>query len=116
MHTWRVKRLEHDLGHLLAIGLGVQWGLGQKNRVLFWGNTELIVEGVMPDLLHVIPVGNDAVLNGVLQGEDTTLRLGLVANIWVLLAHTDHDTLMTGTADNGGEDGAGCIVTGETSL
>merc|ERR1712110_735955 len=29
----------------------------------------------MPDLLHVIPVGHDAVLNGVLQGEDTPLGL-----------------------------------------
>jgi len=25
----------------------------------------------VPDLLHVVPVGDDTVLNGVFQGEDT---------------------------------------------
>jgi hypothetical protein len=33
------------------------------------------------------------VLNGVLQGEDTSLGLGLIANIGILLTHTNHDTL-----------------------
>jgi hypothetical protein len=61
--------------------------------VLLRGNTELIVEGVMPDLLHIIPVGDDSVLNGVLQGEDTSLGLSLISNIGILLSHTDHDTL-----------------------
>jgi len=39
-----------------------------------------------------------------------------VPDVRVLLAHADHDTLVTGTANNGGEDGAGGIVTGETGL
>merc|ERR1712013_374311 len=30
------------------------------------------LEGVVPDLLHIIPVGDDSVLNGVLEGEDTS--------------------------------------------
>jgi hypothetical protein len=47
----------------------------------------------MPDLLHVIPVGDDAVLNGVLEGQNTSLGLGLVSDVRVLLAHTHHDTL-----------------------
>jgi hypothetical protein len=73
-----VERLEHDLGHLLTVGLRVQGSLSEQDGVLFRCNTELIVEGVMPDLLHVVPVGDDTVLNGVLQSEDTTLRLGLI--------------------------------------
>ena len=32
----------------------------------------------MPDLLHVIPIRDDTVFNGVLQGQDTTLGLGFV--------------------------------------
>ena len=67
-------------------------------------------------LLHIIPVGDDTVLNGVLEGKDTSLRLGFVSDVAVLLAHTDHHTLVAGTADNGGEDGAGSIITGETGL
>jgi hypothetical protein len=33
------------------------------------------------------------VLNGVLQGKDTTLGLSLVADVRVLLAHADHNAL-----------------------
>ena len=40
-------------------------------RGLVGRDSQLVVEGVMPDLLHVVPVGDDSVLNGVLQGEDT---------------------------------------------
>ena len=50
IHGWGVEGLEHDLGHLLTIGLGVKGSLGQQHRVLFRGHTQLVVEGVMPDL------------------------------------------------------------------
>merc|ERR1712203_1164168 len=56
------------------------------------------------------PVGDDSVLNGVLQGEDTPLGLGLVTDIGILLSHTDHDSLVAGTADNGGEDSSGSVI------
>ena len=46
--------------------------------MLLWRDTQLIVERMVPDLLHVVPVGDDTVLDGVLEGQDTTLRLGLV--------------------------------------
>merc|ERR1712188_121863 len=116
VHGGRVEGLKHDLSHLLAVGLRVERGLGQKDRVLLRGNTQLVVEGVMPDLLHVVPVGHDTVLNRVLQGEDTTLRLGLISNVAVLLAHTDHDTSVARASDNGREHGAGSVVSGESGL
>jgi hypothetical protein len=47
----------------------------------------------MPDLLHIIPVGNNTVLNGISQSENTTLGLSLITNVGVLLTHTDHDTI-----------------------
>mmetsp|Transcript_32752 Transcript_32752/g.82596 ORF Transcript_32752/g.82596 Transcript_32752/m.82596 type:complete len:425 (-) Transcript_32752:238-1512(-) len=81
VHGRGVEGLEHDLGHLLAVGLGVEGRLSEENGVLLGGNTQLVVEGVVPDLLHVIPVGDDAVLNGVLERKDTTLGLGLVADV-----------------------------------
>ena len=40
-----------------------------------------VVEGVMPDLLHIVPVGDDSVLNGVLEGQDTSLGLSLITNV-----------------------------------
>ena len=50
VHGWSVEGLEHDLCHLLPVGLGVEGSLSQQNRVLLWGNTKFVVEGVMPDL------------------------------------------------------------------
>ena len=85
VHGRGVEGLEHDLGHLLPVGLGVEGSLGQENGVLLGGNTELVVEGVVPDLLHVVPVGDDTVLDRVLQGEDASLGLSLVSDIGVLL-------------------------------
>lgn len=34
----------------------------------------------------------------------------------VLLAHADHDALVTGTSDDRGEDSAGSVVTGKAGL
>ena len=104
------------LCHLFSVGLGVEWGLCEKDWVLLWGDTQLIVEGVMPDLLHVVPVGDDAVLDWVLEGEDTSLALGLISYVAVFLAHADHDALMAGTPDDGGEYSSWGIVSSEASL
>jgi hypothetical protein len=87
-----VEGLEDDLGHLLTVGLGVDGSLGEQDGVLLGGDTQLVVEGVVPNLLHVVPVGNNTVLDGVSQSEDTTLGLSLITNVRVLLTHTDHDT------------------------
>lgn len=87
-----VEGLEDNLGHLLTVGLGVDGSLGEQDGVLLGSDTQLVVEGVVPDLLHVVPVGDDTVLNGVAESKDTTLGLSLVTDVGVLLTHTDHDT------------------------
>ena len=73
-----VEGLEHDLGHLLPVGLRVERSLGEEDGVLLGSDSKLVVEGVVPDLLHVVPVGDDSVLDGVLEGEDTSLGLSLI--------------------------------------
>lgn len=90
-----VEGLEDNLCHLLTVALGVDRSLGKEDGVLLGCNTELVIEGVMPDLLHVVPVGDDTVLDGVTEREDTTLGLGLVTNVRVLLTHTNHDTMQS---------------------
>merc|ERR1712186_16809 len=70
IHGWHVEGLEHDLGHLFTVSFWVEGSFSQEYGLLFWCNTELIVEGVMPDFLHIIPVGDDTVFNGVFQGKD----------------------------------------------
>merc|ERR1739844_31765 len=68
IHGGHVEGLEHDLGHLFTVSFWVEGSFRQEYGLLFWCNTELIVEGVMPDFLHIIPVGDDTVFNGVFQG------------------------------------------------
>eukprot|EP00850_Spirogloea_muscicola_P003646 SM000015S01146 [mRNA] locus=s15:20962:27044:+ [translate_table: standard] len=89
--------------------------LREEHSVLLRRDAELIVEGVVPDLLHVVPVVR-TVLDGILEREDAALRLSLVADVRILLAHANHDALVAGPADNAGEDGPRGIVAGETGL
>jgi hypothetical protein len=42
--------------------------------------------------------------------------LSLITYVGVFLAHANHDTLVTGTANNGGEDSTGCIISGESGF
>merc|ERR550525_705303 len=116
IHGGHVEGLEHDLGHLFTVGLGVKGSFSQEDRLFLRGDTEFIVEGVMPDLFHVIPVGNDTVFNWVFEGEDTSLGLGFISNIGVFLTHTNHHTLMARTANNGWEDSPGGVITSKTSF
>lgn len=49
--------------------------------MFFWCDTKFVVEGVVPDLFHIIPVGDHTVLDGVSEGQDTTLGLGLITDV-----------------------------------
>merc|ERR1739847_131162 len=116
IHSRHVEGLEHDLGHLFTVGLGVEGSLSQEDGLFLRGNTEFIVEGVMPGLLHVIPVGDDTMFNRVFEGEDTSLGLGFISNIGVFLTHTNHHTLVARSANDGWEDSPGGVITSETSF
>jgi hypothetical protein len=50
-----LEGLEHDRGHLFSVLLWVTGSLSKENTDSLSGvNTELVVEGVVPDLLHVL--------------------------------------------------------------
>merc|ERR1711988_997656 len=114
-----VERLEHDLGHALAVVLGVHWRLCEEDTLaVFVGlvlvtddHAELVVEGVAPHLLHVVPVLHDTVLQRILQKENTALLLRLFANVVVLVC-ADESSLLLGVADDGGESHLRCVLTG----
>ena len=48
--------------------------------------------------------------------EFTSLGLGLVTDVGVLVSHADHDGDVAGAADEGGEDGSGGVIAGESGL
>merc|ERR1712226_1649875 len=67
IHGGHVEGLKHDLSHLFTVSLGVEGSLSQEDGLFLRCDTEFIVEGVMPDLLHIIPVGDDTVFNWVFE-------------------------------------------------
>ena len=104
------------LGHLFPVRLGIERRFGEQNGMLLGRDAEFVVEGVMPDLLHVVPVGDDSVLDGILEREDTALALRLVADVRVLLSHADHDALVTRSSDDRWKDGTWRVIAGETGF
>jgi hypothetical protein len=67
--------------HFFSVRFGVQGGFCEQDWVFLWGYAQLVVEGVVLDFFHAIPVGDYTVLDWVLQGEDTTFGSGLIAEI-----------------------------------
>ena len=57
IHGRYIDSLKHNLCHALTVSLWVLGCFGKKNGMSFRSNMEFIVKGMMPDLLHVIPVG-----------------------------------------------------------
>jgi hypothetical protein len=76
---------------------------GQEAWVLGGGDSEFVVEAVMPDLGHVLPVVDDTVLNGVGELEDTLLGLGLFADIGFFAIEANHDVVVFWSTHDGGE-------------
>merc|ERR1712002_1291386 len=101
VHGRHVERLKHDLSHLLPVGLGIKRSLSKKDRLFLWSHTELVIEGVMPDLLHVVPVSDDSMFHRIFQCEDSSFGLGFSSNISILLSHTHHHSNMSGTTHDG---------------
>ena len=59
------------------------------------GYLELVVEGIVPNLLHIVPICYITMFDRILECQDASLGLSLVADIRIFLAHSDHDTITT---------------------
>merc|ERR1719346_970028 len=89
---------------------------GKENARLLWGNTKFVVEGVMPDFLHIIPAGDNTVFDGVFQGKNTSLGLCFVTNVSIFLSHTNHDSLMSWSSNDRWEHRSWCVISGKTGF
>mmetsp|Transcript_14328 Transcript_14328/g.35454 ORF Transcript_14328/g.35454 Transcript_14328/m.35454 type:complete len:204 (+) Transcript_14328:255-866(+) len=111
-----VEGFEEDLGHALSVSLRVQRGFSKKGGVFSRIDAQLGVVSVVPDLLHVIPVSDDTVLEGVLDDQNSTSGHGGVTDIVVLLAGTNHDALLLRNTDDSGKDGFRGVFAGNAAL
>nr|GMC84355.1 Os03g0718150 [Ipomoea batatas] len=101
---------------IFPYSLGVKRSFCKEDWVLLWSHTEFIVESMMPYFLHVIPVVDNSMFNGVLQSQNTSLRLSLISNISILLAHANHHSGVTGASNNAGKHSSWSIISSESSL
>merc|ERR1719471_643737 len=90
IHSRGRESFKHNLRHLFSVCFWVQWSFRQQNGVLFWGDSKLVIEGMMPDLFHVIPRSDDTVFNRIRQFQHTTLALCFIPNVRIFLRHTNH--------------------------
>lgn len=96
--------IKHNLAHLLTVLERVHGGLCQENLLAVGVDLELLVEGIIPEMLHVVPLLDDTVLHGVADLKHCSSGGGLV---------TAHDILddniaiglLLGTQDWSADDG-----------
>jgi hypothetical protein len=72
MHPWirkDKKKTISYLSHFFSVCFWVQSCFCQQDWVFFRRYLKFIVESMMPDLYHVIPVGHSTTLNRIAQGK-----------------------------------------------
>ena len=89
--TWNTEPFEENLHCLLTIAFRIERCLGDQDRMLFWRGVQLVVKDVVPDLLHVVPVGDNATLDRVSYGLNLAIGPGCTHSECILgrthLAH-----------------------------
>ena len=66
--------------------------------VFRWGDSEFIVEAMVPYFSHVVPVVDDTVLDGVVEFKDTFFSLGFFSHVYIFVIHADHDVIVFGSS------------------
>jgi len=82
--TTEVVAFKHDFSHHFAVLQGVHWRFGEEDLAASRVNLHLLEEGVVPEMLHVVPALDDTVLHGIGDLEHGSGSSGLV---------TAHDVL-----------------------
>jgi len=98
-----VEVLEEDLDHSLSVLFGVSGGFGKEDTLVFSLDSELLFVAMDPDFLHVVPVLDSTVFDGVMEFEDTSFFLGFVSDVAVFLFVGSDDRSLFGISDDGWE-------------
>ena len=61
--TAKVVAFKHDFGHHFAVLQGVHWRFGEEDLAAGGVDLHLLEEGVVPEMLHVVPALDDTVLH-----------------------------------------------------
>ena len=97
--------LKHNLAHALSVHLWIHGWFGEKDLSASGIDFELFVKGVVPEMLHVLPVAYDTVLHWLGYLKVVSIGCGLVAD-HDILDHCGADALFSaqyGATDDGRE-------------
>jgi hypothetical protein len=109
--TAKVISIKHDLAHLLSVLERVHRRLRQEDLLARRIDLELLVEGIIPKMFHIVPLLNDAVLHGVADLEHCP-RGGSFVTAHDILDDNIAIGLLLGTKDRPAYDG-GVLMLGE---
>lgn len=102
--TPKLIPLKHDLAHLLAVLERVEGRLRQQDLAAARVDLELLEKGIVPQVLHVVPLLDDAVLHGVADLQHGA-RLGRLVAAHDVLDLEVRAALFLGTQDRPADDG-----------
>ena len=99
---WYLELFKKDFKNSFSLLGGVHIGLSQQNGMLIRRYFHLR-EGMFPKQFHIIPMLNNAMLNGVPQLEHTPLAaVDIIAHVnFRLVGGTGDDDVVLGTANAG---------------
>ena len=63
IHALEAILLKHDLAHPLSIDLRVHGGFRKEDLTACGVDAQLLLEGVVPEVLHVFPVADDTMFH-----------------------------------------------------
>ena len=86
------------------------WSVIRRVQFRSKQRVQVICGCVFKPRIHIIPIRDNAMLNGILQGQHTSLALGFISYVTVLLVHADHDPWHLGPADNARENCSRSII------
>ena len=117
IHVLDLEGLEHNLSHALSVVLGVTGSLSEENTGDLAGDdSELVVESVMPDFLHIIPGLDDTGGDGVGEVEDTFLLHGFITDVFIFVLDSLHGVLVLDTSNDGWEHSSWGFFSSNTGL
>ena len=79
-------------------------------------DTQLSLQGIVPQLFHIVPVYDLSLSDRSRDLEDATFLISLITHVDVVIVESDHDLRYFGPADSRGEDRTWGIVSSKASF
>jgi hypothetical protein len=80
VELWNLEVLEENLAHSFSVLDWVSWGFSKHSSMVFWLDSEFVEVAVMPDFLHIFPVGNNTIFDWIVKSTDTSLSNSVFSN------------------------------------